>query len=416
MHHRFQLILILLIGISSRCLAFDPPIVAHDDPIIIDSELTLSALIDKTMEKYPDAVLIPALQQESQALEQRGQSWLAKAPSISVSYLDDDLTDHTGYHEFVGALELPIWNWGQRDAGQHVAEQARLANNLKIQVIKLRVAGLLRTALWDISLHKLRLGVSSKSYEVAEQLLKKIKFRVDLGDLPRIDLILAESELLEKRIKLISAQAGAMHAHKRLSTLTQDIRIPASFDEQQTQIKAINLEHPLMQASNSNIARKRAELEWVKATGSGQSTLSLAGKSERDSRDGRDIESIGFSLSVPFGGSAHLAPEIALIQLRLTEAIAQRDHLYRKLERQLHEAGHNIEVGRAELKIAEQRKAIAEEHLRVTELSFNAGEINLMDTLKIQDRAFAAIQHANEHAINLQRNIALYNQAAGVLP
>jgi outer membrane protein TolC len=407
---------ILLTSVLSNCFALEPVLVEHQDPIIVDLEMTLTQLLDKTLLKYPDTALIPALQQESQALQQRGQSWLAEAPRISLSYLDDAITDKTGYHEFVGALELPLWNWGQRHAGQLLAEQARVANNLKQKIIRLRVTGLLRDVLWDIALQKQRLELSTKTYQIAEQLQKKIKLRVDVGDLPHIDLLLAESELLEQQTKLIAVQAETMHARKQLATLTQDIRIPVNFTEQQSPIQTVDSEHPLLRAANAIIERKRAQVKWVKATGSGQSTLSIGGKSERDSRDGQDIESIGIGLSVPFGGSAHLAPEIASAQLALSEAIANRDHLYRKLERQLHEAEHNLEVGRVEVKIAEQRKVIAEEHLRVTELSFNAGEINLMDSLKIQTRAFAAIQYANEQAINLQRNIALYNQAVGVMP
>jgi hypothetical protein len=52
----------------------------------------------------------------------------------------------------------------------------------------------------------------------------------------------------------------------------------------------------------------------------------------------------------------------------------------------------------------------------MAQLSFSAGEINLMDLLKIQARSFNAIRHAKEHKVMLQKNIALYNQAVGVLP
>ena len=52
----------------------------------------------------------------------------------------------------------------------------------------------------------------------------------------------------------------------------------------------------------------------------------------------------------------------------------------------------------------------------MTRLSFSLGEINLLDLLKIQTRTDNAIRHANNHAITLQKNIALYNQAVGVIP
>jgi outer membrane protein TolC len=61
-------------------------------------------------------------------------------------------------------------------------------------------------------------------------------------------------------------------------------------------------------------------------------------------------------------------------------------------------------------------KSNAEEHLKMANSSFKAGEINLMDFLKIQARSLKAIKNAAESAIRLQRDIALYNQAVGVAP
>jgi outer membrane protein TolC len=121
-------------------------------------------------------------------------------------------------------------------------------------------------------------------------------------------------------------------------------------------------------------------------------------------------------LSIPFGGSAHLAPEVAAANLELIEALALRAHLFRGLKKQHHEAKHALEVIRFELKIADELKQIAQEHLKMTNLSFSAGEINLMDLLKIQARSNSAMGQAKEREVMLQKNIALYNQSVGVLP
>lgn len=119
---------------------------------------------------------------------------------------------------------------------------------------------------------------------------------------------------------------------------------------------------------------------------------------------------------MPFGGGAHLAPEIADANLQLTEVFAQRNRLYRRLLTDLHEAEHALEIDHAELAIALQRQKIAREYLKIGRISFAAGETDLLDFLKMQSRSFAAIEEATERRIILQRDIALYNQAAGVLP
>jgi outer membrane protein TolC len=66
--------------------------------------------------------------------------------------------------------------------------------------------------------------------------------------------------------------------------------------------------------------------------------------------------------------------------------------------------------------MTQQMRVNAQEHLKMTEMSFNAGEINLMDFLRVQTQAYRAIKNAQESGIRLQRDIAFYNQAVGVMP
>jgi len=400
---------------STLSLAKQEHIVDHHHEISVDPQLTLTELVDITLEKYPDASIIPALQQEVKALKQRGNSWLAGALTASFYYRDDAVGNDTGNREIEGAIEMPVWNWGQRSAGQKLAQQAEIANEFKTKVLKWQVAGLVRSALWDMTLENQRHELAVKVYEVSEELSSTIKRRVDLGDLPRADYLLAQSELLQKRSALIATEAEIMHARKGFTTLTQLTRIPENYQETQSPLTDFS-DHPALMAANALIERKRTQLNWVKSEGSGQSTLALGGKSERGFREEQDIESMTFSLSVPFGGGAHLAPYIAASNLELSQAISHRDQLYRNLEQAFHEADHKLKVDRAELEIANELKTIAEAHLKMARLSFDAGEINLMDYLKVQARTHAAIQQASEKNIMLQRDITLYNQAVGVLP
>jgi cobalt-zinc-cadmium efflux system outer membrane protein len=59
---------------------------------------------------------------------------------------------------------------------------------------------------------------------------------------------------------------------------------------------------------------------------------------------------------------------------------------------------------------------VAEDHFKMTQASFSVGEINLMDLLRIQSRTQQAVLNAKQRSVMLQRDIALYNQAVGVLP
>lgn len=403
---------------SGQCHADDRYIVEHVDPITVDSTLTLSELIDFTLEKYPESALIPALKKEAEALQRRGDSWTAGALNAAFSYRNgwERGSAETGAAELEGTIQVPLWNWGQRSAGQQLAQNALIAGEQRGEFIKLQVAGLVRTALWDMAMQRIRVETARSIYDVSERLTNTVKRRVDLGDLPRSDLLLAQSEQLAVRSELVQAEAEQMHARKRFSTLTQTSRIPMNYQETQSDITEISPQHPALKALNAEIERKQAELDWVKSAGSGQTTVAIGANSQKDIDLNTNVETLLVEINVPFGGSAHRAPEIAAVNVQLTEAITARDQLYRNLTQALHEAEHALEVDRAELEIAQQRREIAEANLKITQLSFDAGEINLLDLLRIQHMAHTAIRQAEERNIMLRRDIALYNQVVGQLP
>jgi len=331
-------------------------------------------------------------------------------------YQDDLPGDDIGSREAEADLAMPLWNWGQRSAGQAVADRADAVASTYSMVTKLQVTGLVRSALWEIALADIQYEQAQAILDVSKKLMNKIKRRVELGDLPRSDLLLAQSEHLEKRSLLLQAEAEVMHARKNYISITQSNIIPTDYKEQLSSIAEVTDSHPQLAVFNAIIERRRAEVEWVKSTGSGQSFFILGGKSERGDAYEEDIESMSIAVEIPFGGSAHLAPEIAEANIELTQAIAEKAHLLRELEKEHHEAKHALEVTRMESKIANELMQISKSHLKMTQLSFSSGEINLIDLLKIQARSFNAIRHAKEHQVMLQKNIALYNQSVGVMP
>lgn len=390
------------------------PVVEHRDPVEVDASMSLTQVIDLTLEKYPDNAWLKALEEESAALEQRSKSWFAGSPSVGVFFQEP--TSGT-FHYTDTRVMAPLWNLGQRDAEKAVAKQAEISAHTQSAAVKLRVAGLVRMALWDMELQQIRYDQAHNEVHIFEQLLAKVERRVELGDLPRADLLLAQTELLQRRAVLTQAEAEVMHARKRYTTITQMIKVPGTYREALAGIAEVQQNHPALVAINDQVARMQAEVEAIRAIGSGQSDVAVGintdfGHDERSNH----VSSFNIAVSVPFGGQAHLAPRIAAANVELNRLIADREQLKRDLDQAHHEAEHNLEVNQAELVIAENLKQTAVEHLKMTELSFSLGEISLLDLLKIQSRAQQAILNAKERSVILERDKAMYNQAVGVTP
>lgn len=390
-------------------------VVEHHDPIESDATLSLSKVVDLTLQKYPDEIWLKSLEGEAAAIGQRGDSWTAGASQAGLRY--QEATSGT-LHYIDGQVQVPLWNLGQRDAEQALAKLAESNAMSQSDAVKLRVAGLVRNALWNIALANLSYEQAKIELAITDQLLAKVQRRVELGDLPRADFLLAQTESLQKRSVVTQAEAELMHARKRYASITQITKIPGDYQEKLVGLTEIQQNHPALAAINSLIERKQAELNTIKLVGSGQTNVAVGINSDQFTQDPRSNQTASFNIGVivPFGGSAHLAPHVAAVNVELNKLLAEREQMNRDLEQAHHEAEHNLEVNRVELGIANELKQVAEEHLKMTNSSFSVGEINLMDLLRIQSRTQQAVLNAKQRAVMLQRDIALYNQAVGVMP
>ncbi len=407
---------VLCLGLSMPVYA-EQTLVPHFDPLVWDSGLTLKDTVQITLERYPQTAVVGAKQEQTDALRRRSDSLLAGAPNIYAIYGNDLPFDDSGYHYFETQLQLPLWKWGQRAAGQSLAEEADKDTKAYAGALQLQVAGLVRDALWDLRLKENLQDLADQALTLSDRLVETVERRVDAGDLPRADLVLAKSDRIEKKSALARAEAELMHARRRYITLTQSNRAPAAFEERQSARAEIADNHPLLAAANAYIARLQANVHWVRRTGSGkQPSIYLGSRHEKDFRNEPTIDSLNVAVTIPFGGDAVAAPKIAKANLALTEALAERQSLLRRLGQGLHEAKHELEVDRVELSLAEERKSLSEQYLRMSRIGFQAGEIRLIDLLKIQSRTEAAIRNARERSIRLQRDIARYNQAVGESP
>jgi cobalt-zinc-cadmium efflux system outer membrane protein len=392
-------------------------IVDHYDELVFDESLSLGGVVEAAFEKYPQSALVAAFENEAKALERRSASWIAGYPSVYLQWIDDKAFNDHGAVELQTGYQIPVWMWGQREASRAVAEEAKRSTVMLVRALKHEVAGLVRDALWNLKLVENRYELAQQIYEVSRQLTALVQRRVDVGDLARADLLLAESDELEKKTALIQAEAEVMHARQNYFNLTRLVRAPKFFEEIQSPLRTFDENHPAVAVANALIERAQAEVEFTRKSKQGNQPSILVGtQHERGTRKEGFNNETNFVLQIPIGGEAYNAPYVAEANIALTQRMADRDVLLRQLEKALHEAIHNLEVDRAALAIAERRRDIAESQLKMSRLAFETGEISLIDYLKIQATAQAAIRDAAQRAIQLQRDIAIYNQVVGVTP
>jgi outer membrane protein TolC len=387
----------------------DPP-----DLLPFDPRLDLHGVVQTTFEWYPQRAMADSMLLETSALRRRGESWIPGYPLIFAQNTQNVRGDGEGMTQW--GYQFPIWRWGQRDAARAVTEKAAESTEQFGRGLKHEVAGLVRESLWTLKMAQNRHEFSRTVYEVSLRLVAAVQKRVDLGDLAEADLLLAQSDSLAKRTGFIQAAVDLQHAHQAFAVLTRMQAAPEQFDEELSTLTAIKEEHPQLAALNTLIERAQADVEFVRRWKQGTQPTVLVGGQHRAFQRQNVQNDTFVELQVPIGGEAYDEPFVAEANLRLTQRIVERDDLIRALRRTLKQAQQTLEANRRALDVARSRREKAETLIRMNQLAFEHGEIQLIDFLKILTAAQEAIWSAMEREIMMKQSIAAYNQVVGITP
>ena len=387
----------------------------HDHDLQVNPQLTLHDLVEKTITRYPDSNLLIAKQIEIEARSKRANGILPSAPAIGLLNRNDTMTSNRGEREWEAELELPIWLPGQRAARAAIARDAALGLLDTRATLNLQVAGMVRDALWEITMMTHQASLAKSRHQTALALVNDVEKRVKAGDLAKTDIMLAQNEAYQAETFLLRAEAEVKHAQYRYQLLTGLNSIPAVFAEQQTDSK-LDDHHPALRDAAQKLLLADDERDLVKVERRENPSVLLNARSQRGPFDNQANESLGLKLRIPLETDSHSAPLLANAEMNYAKNQVEAQHLRYQLQAAFHEAEHNLEVTSAELAITTKQHANAQENLRLAKKAFALGETDLVNLLRVQASAYEAERAMNQRQIQLQWDTAHYNQAAGEMP
>lgn len=385
-------------------------------PLTIDDSLDWAELLQHAVVNYPRYIELAAREAEASALSARGKQWLAAQPSMSFSYLSDRQLDNMGLAEYQSSLSLPLWRPGQRRAAQQFGASASGESAAAAAALRLEVAGLLRESLWDIESAANEMALATEALQVDIELERAVLARHEAGELPLEDTLLARASVLERRESLVGAEASLVDAERAYERLTGLVTRPVEFAETQTPREDFDATHPLVLLADAGLERALAEAELIEKSSRGQALLQIGPRRQRDALSTFYTDGFSMQVTIPFGGRAHGAVQNAAAARRIAEAEALRAATLRELDGALHEALHTLENTEDALALATERSNLAMRHWSMGKTAFEAGEISVVDLLRREEAARAAVRDAARLAILRGRTIAEVNQAIGVLP
>ena len=414
---RQVLIFSLLSGLYLNQAAAESKLVSHDEKVSIEKvgDLVLSEVTDSAINHAPEAIETEPVADHAEALAKKSRAWFAESPQINLGYQMDSLHKDEGYREFEAEVELPLWRLSQRNAFKSLAEQSASYAEIIPSLTRLKVAGRVRESIWELAESRSQVELAKKELETSQKLEKTILRRVELGDRPTTDALIATQEVLEKQAALLTHQATlkeSSHHYHHLTGLTQ---MPEKIKEELSP-GANDKDPPFIAAASLLLEQARAKLKLQRNAARGQPSLNLNLRQEQDENGADDRDSLGIGFSLPIGSRKHSNP---LITEAVREEAAAKAELFRlrhQVEAGLDKAQIELESVNKSIELSGQRMKIASESSRLVKLAYESGESSLIELLRSQSIEFAAEREQSRLQIAQGRAISKINQSLGVMP
>lgn len=408
----FVLLAALNVSTSSAAVIAEE---THEDTLIINSNLSLREVLEKTIARSPQQAILAAQQYEVMAKKKMADSTLPLSPSVSLLHQNDTLGSGRNERDWQAQLELPIWLPQQKNARAKVADFSASSLDVNTEQLQLQVAGVLRDAVWTIALNRNDVELHQQKLTISEKLEADIQKKFQAGEVAKTDLMLVQQETLLAHKNLIRAEAELMHAHFRYSQLTGLNEIPETLEEGQSSLVDFN-QSPQWRSAEAKVALAQSERDLSAVERRENPHIIFNARSSQGAFDTQYNQSVGVQIRIPLDTEVRSAPILAASEQVYGEAISQRENLRRLLETDLHEAEHNLLVSKKELSIAAQQFDIASNSAELAQKAYQLGELDLLSLLKIRSQAFEAERGYTTRQLQVKWDTARYNQAVGVLP
>jgi outer membrane protein TolC len=176
------------------------------------------------------------------------------------------------------AVSQPLLRDRTVDSARHqyaIAKRNQQSSELRFRESAVQTVAAVKEAYWTLKATRANVTVQQQSLELAEELARQTKIRVDAGQVPPLDLVQAQAEVAQRRENLIRARTTDDDAEDRLRRLVID-PADASFwamrvdpvDQPSVRTEVPDVDAVVAKAVNErlDVARAGLELENARAT------------------------------------------------------------------------------------------------------------------------------------------------------
>jgi len=382
----------------------------------VRADTSLSGIVEATLVRHLGREQSQSERDIANALDQKAAQPLAGDPTFNLKYETDAIGSDLGYREWEGGVALPLWSPGQSGEYKREAQRTMSVADAILNARRLEIAGQVRDRIWLLALAHDELEQAQSALQTAQGLADDVKRRVDAGELPRSDLLLADKDVLTRADAVAQAENRVTQAEVTFRNYTGLESAPLPRRESLPANRELPADHPQLVLVKALVEQARAHRDRVEGERRKGPNVWLGGKTFKEQSGASYDSAVGIEVSIPFGSVVHAAPALAKADAALTEAQVEREHSHHQLTEALDIATLEYQRTIEAQQRAQRQQELAEASLSISRRAFELGETDLVRLLRVQADAIDARHDQQIRQLDVGQAIARLNQALGVIP
>jgi len=418
---QYRLLMLLVVASLSQVQPLpslaQPQFASGLENLDASESLNFTVILDAAVDNAPQSQSESNFRELADTHDALGNRLINGRPNLQLSYLDDSLLDDYGLREMETGVSFNLWRPGER------SDTALLGDKYDEQLsawqdhLRLVIAGQVRAVLAELLTAETMLELARQASVDAERLVAITAGMEIAGAAAQADVLQARTQLLQQQQLELQAEAELGIAERRYAILTGlSLKPAAALTESLVADSILSPAHPSLKFLQSQVSIAAANVELTRHQSNGRPNLRVGIRRERGNSVQPYIDSLGVSVSVPFGNNPAAAASVSVARTQQVNAEIRLLETRRQLERRLQELGQEMGLASDSLVLAQERMTITSQRYEMSLAAFEVGETDLTQVVIAQQQARQSERDFAAMRLRQQRLTSEYNQTIGVLP
>ncbi len=367
-------------------------------------------LLDNITQLQPEQQITQSIQALHKTNQSYSDSWTAGDVDLIVHHENDALTGNEDYQNWQVGVEFPLWLPSQKNAQKQIA--ASYGQELSAQQTYLRwlASATLRKLVWRFQSARIELDAARSALEKSRSLEQKVKLKVNAGESPKLDLLLARKAVLKQQNQLVQKQSALAIAQNQFHQWTRSSHLPEKIQERPKALMPLE-QHPEIVNLMSKLQLSEAQLQKTRSFKQNSPRLFLGAQNDKDKNT--ENTSLMFEVSIPLGVNPGYSPKLAQEKRNVYEKQAVLDKAKIQLEQDVFKARQLLASAKQGIHFSMHQYELSKEALMMSEQAYQLGETNIQNLLLVQQQTAEAKLNYQLVQARSGEAIANLNQISG---